>query len=404
MKVQALGSLQASMDHPRGEQQAMIEKRAVLRNLALASAIVLVAGCKMIPKGPPATPQPVPTEVPGGTLPTDRERHRVALLVPLSGANAGVGQSLANATTMALLDTNAQNLRITTYDTATGAQSAAARALSDGNKLILGPLLNEDVRTVAAVARPANVPMITFSNDSSVAADDVFVLGHVPAQAVARVVSFAKAKGMNRFAALIPGGEYGQRASGALNAAVRSVGGSVVASETYDRGNTSVTSAAQRLKAKGGYDAVLIADGARMAVRAAPMLKAVGAVAPRILGTELWSGESTVLSTPALRGAWYASISDARYGKFVSSYKARFGASPYRISTLGYDGVLLTLNVARGWKPGTLFPTRKLGDRGGFLGLDGAFRFGGDNVAERSWELRDVGGGIVSPAPTRFPN
>ena len=383
----------------------MIEKRALLRNLALASAIVLVAGCKIIPKGPPVSgPEPVATEAPSNALPTDRERHRIALLVPLSGSNAGVGQSLANATTMALLDTNAANLRITTYDTATGAQSAAARALADGNKLILGPLLNEDVRAVAAVARPARVPMISFSNDSSVAADDVFVLGHVPAQAVARVVSFARTKGMSRFAALVPGGEYGQRAGGAFTAAVRASGGNVVASESYDRGNTSIASAAQRLKAKAGYDAVLIADGARMATRAAPMLKAVGAVAPKILGTELWSGESTVLATPALRGAWYAAVSDARYGKFVSSYKARFGASPYRLATLGYDSVLLTLNVAREWKPGSLFPTRKLGDRGGFLGLDGAFRFAGDNVAERSWEVREVGAGVVSPAPARFAN
>ena len=207
----------------------MIDKRARLRKLALASAIVLVAGCKMIPKRPPVAPQPVPTEAPIGTLPADRERHRIALLVPLSGANAGVGQSLANATTMALLDTSAANLGITTYDTATGAQSAAARALADGTKLILGPLLNEDVRTVASLARPANVPMITFSNDSSVAADDVFVLGHVPAQAVARVVSFAKSRGMNRFAALVPGGEYGQRAGSAFTAAVRAAGGTIVA-------------------------------------------------------------------------------------------------------------------------------------------------------------------------------
>ena len=383
----------------------MIEKRRLLRNLALASAIVLVAGCKVIPKGPPVSgPEPVATEAPSNALPTDRERHRIALLVPLTGANAGVGQSLANATTMALLDTNALNLRITTYDTATGAQSAAARALADGNKLILGPLLNEDVRTVAAMARPAHVPIISFSNDSSVAADDVYVLGHVPAQAVARAVSFAKARGMTRFAALVPGGEYGQRATAAYTAAVRASGGSVVATESYDRGNTSITSAAGRLKAKGGYDAVLIADGARMAVRAAPMLKAVGAVAPRILGTELWAGESTVLATPALRGAWFAAISDARYAKFVSSYKGRFGTSPYRIATLGYDGVLLTLNVARDWKPGSLFPTRKLGDRGGFLGLDGAFRFAADNVVERSWEVREVGSGVASPAPARFGN
>ena len=63
-------------------------------------------------------------------LPTDTARHRVALLVPLSGENAAVGRSIANATTMALLDTNAENLRITTYDTATGAGTRRRAARS----------------------------------------------------------------------------------------------------------------------------------------------------------------------------------------------------------------------------------------------------------------------------------
>lgn len=383
------------------------DRRSSLRKIAVIGGMVLLAGCKVIPKGvPQVQAPPPPVDLPSASaLPSDAQRHRVALLVPLSGANAAVGQSIANATTMALLDTNDRNLRITTYDTATGAQAAAARAIAEGNRLILGPLLSEDVTTVAAAARPAKVPMIAFSNDSGVAAADVFVLGHVPAQSVARVVNHAKSAGLSRFAGLVPAGEYGQRASAALTAAARAAGGSVTAIEVYDRGNTSVTSAANRLKARGGYDAVLIADGSRIAVRAGPLLRAVGATAPRIMGTELWAGESTVLASPALRGGWFAAVSDTRYRQFVSSYKARFGNQPHRISTLGYDGVLLAIRVARDWKPGTPFPTRKMIDKGGFLGLDGAFRFGADNVAERALEVREVGNGstiTVSPAPVRF--
>ncbi len=117
----------------------------------MLAAAALLAGCKVIPTvEPTVTPTPVPT--PTG-LPGDQGRHRVALLVPLSGPNSDVGQAIANAATMALLDTSAENIRITTYDTSTGADSAAARALSDGNKLILGPLLSEDVTPVLARAR-----------------------------------------------------------------------------------------------------------------------------------------------------------------------------------------------------------------------------------------------------------
>ena len=47
--------------------------------------------------------------------------------MPLTGANAGVGQSIANATKLAMLDTKSDAVRITTYDTAPGAAAAAQR-------------------------------------------------------------------------------------------------------------------------------------------------------------------------------------------------------------------------------------------------------------------------------------
>ncbi|BBC73095.1 penicillin-binding protein activator [Altererythrobacter sp. B11] len=374
--------------------------------LALATGL---AACQVIPgggevqpgtQGPAATPEPSET-----ALPVDTSRHRVALLVPMSGSNAEVGRSIANATTMALLDTSAENLRITTYDTATGAESAAARAIADGNRLILGPLTRENVEAVLSKARPANVPLITFSNDASVAAPTVFVMGHVPEQSVERTVGYATGHGSRNFAALIPNGEYGRRAREALAAAVANDGGRLVAVESYDRGNTSILSAAERLKAKGGFDTVLIADGARLSAMAAGALRDPQALVPKILGTELWSGEAGIADATAMRGALFSAVSDARYRQFVDSYRARFGQAPFRIATLGYDSVLLTLRVARDWKPGTPFPTRNLLAKDGFLGLDGPFRFRADGVGERAMEVREVRNGtiaVVEAAPQKF--
>ncbi|MBO6676934.1 MAG: penicillin-binding protein activator, partial [Rhizobiales bacterium] len=98
-------------------------------------------------------------------------------------------------------------------------------------------------------------------------------------------------------------------------------------------------------------------------------------------------------------------VSDARFKRFSDSYKSRFGGQPYRIATLGYDGVLLALRVARESRVGRSFPVSQLRDSGGFLGLDGPFRFGRNGVVERAMEVREIRGGqvvIVSPAPTRF--
>jgi ABC-type branched-subunit amino acid transport system substrate-binding protein len=390
------------MEHLCGERQVMFNRHMDRRKLVTLAALALLGGCKVIPTGP-VSPAPAPSGPSSDVLPDDSQRHRIALLVPLSGPNASVGQSIANAATMALLDTNAQNLRVTNYDTAGNVGDAASKAIADGNKLILGPLLSEHIPAVSAAARHADVPVISFSNDETAATRDVFIMGNLPSQSVARTVKYAHSQGIKSFAALVPQGEYGKRASSSLLATARAEGATVVTMETYDRSNASATAAARRLHEKGGFQAVLIADGGRIAALTAPLLKADGDV--RLLGTELWSGENVVIRAPALRGAWFASVADTRFRQFSNSYKSRFGTQPYRIATLGYDSVLLALRVAREWQQGTPFPTRRLTDPSGFLGLDGAFRFGRNGVIERALEVREVRAGsvaTVSPAPSSF--
>lgn len=377
---------------------AAINRRALVIGIMAAS----LGACAVVPKKRPA-PAPAPAPAPSAsTLPADQQRHRVALLVPLTGANAAVGQSIANATTMALIDTNASNLRITTYDTAQGVSAAARKAVTDGNRLVLGPLTAGEIAPVLAETKAARVPIVSFSNDASLAGDGAFLMGQIPDQSIARTVRYARGKGAQSFAVLVPEGDYGQRAEAALRAAVARFGGKVAGAETYARGNTSIVSAAQRLKARGGFDSVLLADSPRLAAQAATQLRSMK---PRFLGTELWSGEAAVARTPALAGALFSAVSDSRYKRFSDSYEARFGGAPYRIATLGYDAVLLTLRVARDWQPGRAFPVDRLRDSGGFLGLDGAFRFGRDGVVERAMEVREVRGGavtVVDPAPTAF--
>ena len=378
------------------------------RNLALAGAALLAAGCNVIPKGDVETapPPPVPAPEPSATaLPTDSGRHRIALLVPMSGETAAVGQAIANATTMALLDTNADNLRITTYDTSTGLAGAAQQAIADGNKLILGPLMADAVPVVQSAARAAGVPVITFASDDSVASADVFVMGHTPDQSIRRSVQFARARGANRFAVLLPEGDYGARSASALEKALKDFGGTLVRREGYARGNTSIVSAAARLRAAGGYDTVVIADSPRLGLEAADELQRGANPRIRLIGTELWSGEPVIARAALMEGALFAAVSDTRYKRFAESYETRFGTKPYRIATLGYDAVLLTLRVAREWKVGNPFPKGELYDRGGFLGVDGPFRFNRSGIADRALEVREVRGGevvSVDPAPTGF--
>lgn len=369
-----------------------------LRKILALSFLTLLAACTAVPRGgngPPVVVTPDPLD----------SLHRVALLLPITGPDADVGQSLANATALALADTKVTNIRLITYDTALGVDAATRRAIADGNKLILGPLRGDNVLQAAAIARPAGVPIISFSNDIGVAGQNVFLLGHLPNQSIDRVVRYAKAQGYNRFGGIVSNNVYGQRALSNLTNSVRSVGGTLVGIQEVDGSAASVDAATRRLGAMGQIDAVLVADSGRVAVVTVPSLRKHGLKNAKILGTDLWNIDGSLASSSNMYGAWFASVSDTLYNQYATKYRARYGRSPLRLSSLGYDSVLLVARVARNWKPGSKFPVSQLTDPQGFIGVDGSFRFMPNGLTERTLAVQEIQAGkfvTINAAPAAF--
>jgi ABC-type branched-subunit amino acid transport system substrate-binding protein len=134
------------------------------------------------------------------------------------------------------------------------------------------------------------------------------------------------AAGVQRFAGLMPSGVYGQRASQALLDAAERAGGRVVAMQTYTREPASVRAAVGRLNLQGEYDAVLVADGSRIASLAAAAVRAGPSREARVLGTELWATEANLSDQRALHGAWFAAASNQMFDQLRARYRARYGA------------------------------------------------------------------------------
>jgi len=382
-------------------------RRRFFRIATAVGLSALIAGCQFVPGGRPERRGPQPdARQPGAARSVPRVPNQVAVLVPLTGGNAGVGKSIANAADLALLDSGGAGVvKLTVYDTGKGAQAAARQALAEGNRLFLGPLLAEDAQAVAPIARAARVPVISFSNDVSVAGNGVYVMGFNPDQSIARVVGHARGQNMRRLAGLVPENVYGARSSQALTQAVARVGGRLVGIQGYDGRPQSLRSAVNRLNAQGGYDAVLIADGGRTAAAAASLIRGGASKGAKILGSELWRTDASITQHPALRGAWFASVPDTMFNQLRTRYRARYGVNPYRLGSLGYDAVLLAVRIGRGWRAGRPFPEHELTSDEGFAGVDGAFRFNRNGVAQRALEVQEVrAGGLttVSPAPQGF--
>jgi outer membrane PBP1 activator LpoA protein len=275
------------------------------------------------------------------------------------------------------------------------------------------------------------VPVLSFSNDASLAGGNVFVLGLQPGQSIARVISYARSRGIERFAALVPAGVYGQRAQTAFVRAVNDAGGRSTAVVSYGRDPAKMAAAARNVTAwearnKAGtptirpdgtvaapkvaplpFQALLIADSGNVAAQFMPALAKLG-VTPGmaiIIGTELWNNEPGLARVGSLNGALFSSISDDRFARLADRYKAKFGSNPSRLASFGYDAALLVNSIAANWPLGAPFPKAALASRDGFSGIDGGFRFTPGNVAERSLEVQQISNGAivtVSPAPKGF--
>jgi branched-chain amino acid transport system substrate-binding protein len=397
-------------------------RRARLRTASvLVAAAMALAGCSLTGRGerpqptPPAPPPIlVPAPPPQAVVPAPppvpaNGKIEVALVLPLSGANAPIGQALLNAAQMALFDSGSDQLELLVRDSGGTAETSAASvhsAIDAGARLILGPLLAAEVEAAKPVAAAAQVPMIAFSNTFSLAGSGAWLLGFDPRQEVERVVVFAHAHGRNSFAALAPSSPYGDIAVAALREAAQLAGANVGTVTRYDPAAASFAPAAQEFaSAANGPDAVLIPEGGARLRAIAPLL-AFNGIDPdkvKFLGTGLWADQS-LGTEPSLEGGWYAAPAPEARADFETRYKTLYQQSPPFLATLGYDAMALASVLAKA-KPGGDFSIEALTNPNGFAGLNGIFRLRTDGIAERGLavlEAHRAGSTVVDPAPQSF--
>lgn len=339
---------------------------------------------------------------------------RVALLVPRSASgNAGVvATNLKNAADLALREYQGQaNLQILVKDdrgTPEGAREAASEAIAQGAELIIGPLFAQSVVAAATVARPAGVPVVAFSTDTSVAARSVYLLSFLPQSDVDRIVSYAAGRGKRSIAALLPDNGYGTVMQAALQRVATTSGARIVTIERYGADRAAMQQKAEtvaKLAQSGQIDAVFMPDGGDAAPFLGQVLSTNG-VRPgqvQLLGSGQWD-DPRIAAAPALKGGWYPAPDRAGFAAFANRYQGVFGAAPVRTASLGYDATSLAAGLsARFGKDG--FKPANLASPNGFIGVDGAFRFLPDGTNQRQLAVYELGGGTpvqIERAPQTF--
>src|SRR6201991_4556081 len=94
------------------------------------------------------------------------------------------------------------------------------------------------VAQAAPAARNAQIPMVAFSTDRSVAGNGVYVMGILPQIQVDRVVRYAGTRGYKRVAALVPDTAFGHAVIGQLQQTLLATGGALSDIEYYPIGTS----------------------------------------------------------------------------------------------------------------------------------------------------------------------
>lgn len=357
----------------------------------------------------------------GGDDAEQQVRTRAALLLPLTGRFADLGNAMLNAAQLAVFEMADRNFELMVFDTqseADQASEAARKAVERGAGVIIGPLLSTSTRAAAQWAQVAGVPILSFSSDRTVAGNGVFVLGFTPSDQVERVVQYAKGRGVDRFALIAPDDPYGSLVALSLREAVGTVGGRVDMikltdaqeadfAQTVETVSASMGSAAASASASspGLGPALMIAEAGGRLREVAAVLPAHGFQAgqPQLLGTGTWD-EPWIGNLRALVGGWFAAPPPGARNRFVREYSQAYGATPPRLAGLAYDATALAAVLGRGGG-GARLTSDVLTAPSGFVGTEGIFRLRSTGVAERGLAVLEVkpwGVDVVSDAPQSF--
>ena len=390
---------------------------AGLRHFVCVVTLLAVCGLAACaaPSGRSASQPDFETAMPMPTIPgpaTVAAPVKVALLVPLTGRHAALGQGLLNGAQMALFDLGYDQYELMPRDTAgtaQGAVTAAQDVIAGGAQIILGPVFAEETRAIKAQVRSANVPMISFSTNHELADGSTFVMGFLPFDQVERITQYAASRNLRRIGVIAPSSEYGRTVMGAYEIASKRAGLINAAAISVNPDTPSPENVRRLAMQAAQYDAVFMPFGGRSAAAISDMLRQGGVPASMpLLGTGLMD-DAGMAANPSLSTALFAAPSPSARGSFEQRYRQNFGNTPPRLSTLAYDATALTVVLAQKASQAGVSPFNRaaINNPNGFSGLDGIFRFRQNGMAERGLAILGYRNGkidVIDPAPATFQN
>jgi len=353
------------------------------------------------------SPIPAPSQQPQQNA--TQANGRVALLLPLSGAQSPLGKSMLNAAQMALFDVNDPSFTLVPIDTKgtpQGASAAVQKAASMNVSLILGPLLSTSVQAAGRTASRYNLNLVSFTTNASAIGGNIMTLGILPSDQGARLADFALKNNLRRVAVVTSNDAFSKIVTDAFLKNARANNIQITQNITLDSRRDAVAVAQTLKNARASYDAIMIPFGNPDIAILAQALGAQQLSPANVpwLGTGVWEDQA-IKNNPIMANAYFTAPSAQLRQNFEQNYASIYSEKPQRLASLAYDAVALSVILLR-QNQGQRISTTALLNPNGFSGIDGIFRFQQSGQVERGLAIHRITSlgrsTIIEQAPSSF--
>jgi len=340
----------------------------------------------------------------------------VALLVPRGSGNASdevLARALENAARLAIADLGDVAIDLRVYSTAGSAataQQVALQAVADGAKIILGPVYGENANAAAVAVASSGVNVLAFSNNTSIAGGNLFILGPTFDNTANRLADYAVRQGKSRTVVVYSEDVAGRAGRAAVETAMARSGGTVVGAISHEFSQNGVVQAIPQIVSavrSSSADSVFMTADTAGALPLLTQLLPEAGISPtttQYIGLTRWDIPSQTTELAGVQGGWFALPDPVMSERFRSRYQVAYGETPHPIGGLAYDGIAAIGALISSGRSDAL-DRASLTQSAGFQGVNGIFRLRPDGTNERGLavaQIRDRQVVVIDPAPRAF--
>ena len=311
----------------------------------------------------------------------------VGLMLPLTGPHYSIGQSLLNASQLALHTSDNNNVRIIVKDVGEIANVTKSfyELINDDVEIIVGPVFSEKIKILSSLIKDEKVSLISLSNNIDINGKNISTFGLSPEDEIETLFKYCKSKNLRRIKVILPANRYGNKIKekllnlGKLNIDIDSefffydptnpdfyqvskqvanyeIRKNNLKNEISKLGEFKDEKSREKIKKLKKLDTYgeLNFDALLIVVNKFDELISFSSVLPyydvdpkkiQYLGTSTWN-KTAIVKEPSLEGGIFTDIDQDTLKKFTSYYESYFKENPHELASFAFDIIGLIIKLA----------------------------------------------------------